>query len=402
MSLFSYTATDYSGQKITGRMEAKDRAVLINNLRKNQLVIIAIRELKESEVRALKKSGRVKLDDLTVCFRQLAALVKAGIPLVKSLNILFAQAESPFLKEILSSLLAKIESGTSLSEAMSSYPQVFLSMHINMIRAGEVSGALETILERLALYLESSSKLNRKVKSAMMYPAVVISVALMITTGIFIFVIPQFQGMFASLGANLPLPTQIMINLSNFLRQYFVALIICGILLWVALQKVMAKPQVRVRWDRIKLDLPVAGKLIRKIVVARFARTTSTLLKSGVTILSALDIGSKTTENRTIEITLAKVINRVSKGERIGESLAENKVFSPMVVSLIAVGEETGDLGSMLDKIASFYEDEVDTAISGLTSLREPFIIVFLGGMIGTIVLSLFLPIFKITQYVGR
>lgn len=402
MPVFGYVVTDYTGQKIEGRMEAKDRALVISNLRKNQLLIISVRELKEKEVKALRKSGKIKLEDLMVFFRQLAALVKAGVPLVKSLNILFAQVENPLLKEIISSLVGKIEAGASLSESMTSYPNVFLPLYINMIKAGEMGGALESILERLTVYLEASNKLNKKVQSAFMYPIAVMSVAFLITSAIFLFVIPGFKGMFASLGANLPLPTQIVIAISNILRHYFLLISFSGIIAVIAIKKILERPQVALAWDRAKLDLPVFGKLIRKVIIARFARTVATLIRSGVAILSALDTGSKTSGNKTIEVALTKVISRVSKGERIGDSLAENKIFPPLVVSLIAVGEETGDLGSMLDKIAGFYEEEVETAVSGLTSLIEPFIIVFLGVIIGGIVISIFLPIFKITQFVGK
>lgn len=383
-------------------MEAKDRDSAINNLRKSQLIIISIRELKEKEIQAIKKSGKVKLEDLVVFFRQLSALVKAGVPLVKSLNILFSQAENRFLKEIVASVVAKIESGASLSDAMSNYPRVFLPLYINMIKAGELSGALENILDRLALYLEATNKLNHKVRAALIYPALVITVAMLITAGIFIFVIPGFRTMFSSLGAELPLPTQIVIKISELSRRYFLFIFAIGGVLTAAFRKMLEMPGFKLVQDRLKLDLPLVGRLIRKVIIARFSRTVSTLLKSGVSILSALDIGGKTSGNKTIELTLSKVISRVSKGERIGESLAENKVFAPLVVNLIAVGEETGDLGSMLDKIATFYEDEVDTAVAGLTSLLEPLIIVFLGTLIGGIVLSMFLPIISIMQYVGK
>lgn len=402
MPVYSYTVADYTGQKINGRMEAKDKTTVINNLRKSQLIIISLRELKEKEVKALKRGGKLRLEELLVFFRQLTALVRAGIPLVKSLNIIFSQAENPFLKEIVSSLISQIESGTSLSEAMSAYSQVFLPLYTNMIKAGEMSGALDTILERLALYLEASSKLNRKVQSAMMYPIAVISIAVLITVGIFIFVIPKFKEMFSSMGGNLPLPTQIVIGISEGLGKYFLVLIILIVILAIALRKALDTPRARLRWDKMKLDLPMMGKLIRKVIVARFARTTATLLRSGVSILTALDIGAKTSGNKTVEVTLTKVIARVSKGERIGDVLAENKVFAPFVVNLISVGEETGDLSGMLDKIAYFYEEEVDAAVSGLTSLIEPLIIVVLGVLIGGIVISLFLPIFRLSQIMGR
>ncbi len=401
MPIFDYVATDTSGQKVKGQMEAKDRATAINSLRKSQLVIIAIKESKE-RVMASKKKGKVKLDDLVLFSRQLSALVKAGIPLVRSLNILFAQVENPSLKEIITSVLGKIESGSSLSDALTAYPHVFSALYINMIKAGEFSGALDSILERLSIYLEETSRFNRKVRSAFMYPAIVMTVAILITSVIFLFVIPGFKGIFTTLGTSLPLPTQILISLSDFLKKYFLYLAgVIGISV-VILRKMLDTPRARLKMDSLQLKLPVMGRLTRKVVVARFSRTLSTLLKSGVSILSALEIGSKTAGNKIVETALDKVMGKVSKGERIGDSLAENKLFPPLVVNLIAVGEETGDLASMLDKVAGFYEEEVDTEVSNLTSLIEPFIIVFLGVVIGGIVIAMFLPILQITKVVGK
>lgn len=401
MPIFDYVATDSAGQRTKGQMEAKDRVTAINSLRKSQLIIIAIKESKE-RVMASKKKSKVKLEDLVLFSRQLSALVKAGIPLVRSLNILFAQVENPSLKEIITSVLGKIESGSSLSEALSVYPHVFSALYINMIKAGEFSGALDSILERLSIYLEETSRFNRKVRSAFMYPSIVMTVAMLITSVIFLFVIPGFKGIFTTLGADLPLPTQILITLSDILKKYFFYLVgLIGIIV-VILKKALNTPRARLKMDKVQLRLPVMGRLVRKVIVARFSRTLSTLLKSGVSILSALEIGSKTAGNKIVEIALDKVMGKVSKGERIGDSLAENKLFPPLVVNLISVGEETGDLASMLDKVAGFYEEEVDTEVSNLTSLIEPFIIVFLGVVIGGIVLAMFLPILQITKVVGK
>lgn len=400
MPFFKYVVVDYSGHKIKGWMEAKDRASIVNSLRKSQLIIISLREVKE--IPKLKKGVKIKLDDLVLFTRQLSALVKAGISLVKSLNILFAQVENRYLREIISSITAKIESGSSLSDAMAHYSEVFSPLYINMIKAGEFSGALDSILERLAIYLEDISKLNRKVRSAFIYPVVVLVVAILITSIIFLKVIPGFKNIFTSLQAKLPLPTVIMIKISDLFQKYFLFIVGIGIILGFILRRLMRLPRIKLSQDKLKLNLPLIGGLLRKVIIARFTRTVSTLLKSGVSILSALDIGSRTSGNKIVEATLSKVSARVSKGERIGESLAENKIFAPLVVNLIAVGEETGDIPSMLDKIASFYEEEVDVAVSNLTSLIEPFIIVFLGVLIGGIVLAMFLPILQLTQIVGR
>ncbi len=400
MPFFKYVVIDSTSNKIRGLIEAKDRASIIDSLRKSQFVIVSLKELKGKGL--LKKRVNIKLEDLVIFTRQLSALVKASIPLLKSLNILFAQVENRYLREVISSIVTRIESGSSLSSAMSSHPEVFSLLYINMIKAGEFSGALDSILERLAIYLENTDKLNRKVRAAFIYPVVVVSVALLITAVMFLKVIPGFKNIFSSLGAKLPLPTLVMIKASESFQKYFLLIVGFIIIMVFILRRLMKIPRFQLARDKFKLNLPVAGRLIRKVAIARFTRTLSTLLRSGVVVLSALEISSTTSGNKIIELGLKKVGVQVSKGERIGESLAENKVFAPLVVNLIAVGEETGDIPSMLDKIASFYEDEVDTAVSSLTSLIEPFIIVFLGIFIGGIVLAMFLPILQLTQVIGR
>jgi len=399
MPLFNYTVISYTGKKINGQIEARDRSTAISTLRKSQLIIVDIRELKGE---GLKQKSRVKLEDLIIFTRQLGALVKAGVPLVKGLNILFGQVENRALRQIISSVITKIESGSSLSDALAYYPNMFSHLYINMIKAGEFSGALDAILERLSTYLESNERLARKVRAAFIYPSVILTVAILITAIIFLKVIPGFESIFTSLGASLPLPTQIVFSISQFSRKYFVVAAGGMVGLFFLIRQILQLPAAGIAFDRLKLDFPVFGRVIRKVVVARFSRTLSTLLKSGVSILVALEISSKTSGNRIVEIALDKVTSRVSKGEKIAESLMESKLFAPLVVSLVAVGEETGDISSMLDKIAYFYEDEVDVAVGNLTSLIEPFIIVFLGVLIGGIVLSIFLPILQLTQVMGR
>lgn len=399
MPYFKYELVDYSGAKVKGWVEAKDRNSIINNLRKTHSVIVSLKEVKAMP--SSKKKAKAKLEDIVLFTRQLSALVKAGISLVKSLDILFAQVENPMLKEVVASIGTKIQSGSSLSDAMAGFPDVFSTLYVNMIKAGESSGALETILERLAIYLEETSKLNRKVKAAFTYPVIVLCVALLITSVIFLKVIPGFKDIFSSLNQELPKITAIVIRISDLFRKHFLLVVGFFVLMGFLIKRLLRIPQLQLGMDRLKLDLPVMGKLMRKIIIARFTRTLATLLKSGVSILSALDISSKTAGNKIVEQTLIKVTARVSKGDKIGDSLSENKVFAPLVVNLISVGEETGDIPSMLEKIASFYEEEVDVAVSSLTSLIEPFIIVFLGVLIGGIVFAMFLPILKLTQVVG-
>jgi len=402
MAVFDYTAVDYAGRKVNSQVEAKDRNSAISKLRKTRLVIISIRESNSKEIAPLKKRHKVKLEDLVLFTRQLAALVKAGVSLVKGLNILLTQVENLSLRDIISTVITKIESGSSLSDALAMYPDVFSHLFINMIKAGEFSGALDDILERLALYQESVTKFNRKVKSAFTYPIIVFSVAMLITAVIFLKVIPGFKDMFATLNVTLPTPTLIVIKISELFRSYFfvvVGVLVASVFIMKRLVKIA---QVQMQLDKIKLNFPVFGKIVRKVIVARFSRTLYTLIKSGVSILSALEISSKTSGNKVVESILGEVMVKVSKGEKIAASLSESNVFSFLVINLIAVGEETGDLASMLDKIAQFYEEEVDVAVSNLTSMIEPFIIVFLGGLIGGIVLAMFLPILKIMQFVGK
>jgi type IV pilus assembly protein PilC len=401
MAIFKYTAVDYTGQKIHGRIKAKDRPSVINTLRKGQLYIISIVEIGEKRTGLFAKRGAVKLEDLMIFSRQLAALVKAGIPLVKSLNILFAQVENHYFKEIISTIFTDIEAGKSLSDALTTHPDVFPTLYINMIKAGEVSGALEVILDRLSLYLEGTTRLNRKVKSAFIYPAIVLAFAFLITALILLKVIPSFKNIYDQLGAKLPVPTQIAIQISDLSRKYFFIFVVIVPLLFFVFKAASRKSLFRLRVDKLKLRFFIFGVIIRKVVIARFSRTLSTLLKSGVSIFSALDTASKASGNKAVEIALDKVKMQVSKGEKIADSLTESNIFPPLVVNLIAVGEETGDLPGMLEKVAIFYEDEVDTAVSSLTSLIEPFIIIFLGVIIGGIVLAMFLPILQLTKIVG-
>lgn len=401
MAIFKYTAVDYSGQKINGRIKAKDRASVINTLRKGQLYIISISELEEKKRGLFEKKGAIKLEELMVFSRQLSALVKAGIPLVKSLNILFAQVESRYFKEVISSLITDIEAGKSLSDALAIHPDVFQSLYINMIKAGEVSGALEVILERLSSYLEGTSKLSRKVKAAFIYPTVVLAFAFLITSVILLKVIPSFKNIYDQIGVKLPVLTQAAIGLSDMVRKYFFVPVVIAPILFFILKAATRKPGFRLKWDRLKLRVPVFGAIIRKVIIARFSRTLSTLFKSGVSIFSALDTASKTSGNRAVEVVLDEVKTQVSKGEKIADSLMASNIFPPLVVNLIAVGEETGDLPGMLEKIALFYEDDVDSAVSGLTTLLEPFIIIFLGVVIGGIVLAMFLPILQLAKFVG-
>jgi type IV pilus assembly protein PilC len=381
-------------------VEAKDKTALINGLRRHSLILISVQELKEHEANMLRSKSKVKMEDLVLFSRQFATLIKAGVPIMKGLSILFSQVEDRYLKEIVSGISTSIESGLSLSDALAKHPEVFGTLYINMIKAGESSGALDTVFDRLSQYLEETNKLMHKIKSAFAYPVVVIIVATLLTSLIFLKVIPGFKEIFSSMGSQLPLPTQIAIRISEILRQYFFIIVGTIIGLFFFIKQALRYERVIMEVDKTQLKVPVFGKIIRKYIIARFTRTLSTLLKSGVSILSALDISSKTVGNKVIETNLLAVKNQVSKGEKIGVSLSQSQNFPPLVVNLIAIGEETGDLPSMLEKIAVFYEDEVNISTAALTSLIEPFIIVFLGTIIGGIVIAMFLPILQMSRLI--
>ncbi|MFH1397545.1 MAG: type II secretion system F family protein [Candidatus Omnitrophota bacterium] len=400
MALFEYEVIDYSGKRIKGEIESKDRIQAINSLRKSNFTILDLNEVRMSATD--KKKGKVKLSEIVIFTRQFAALVKSGIPIIKSLNILFAQVEDHYLKKTISSITTKIESGSSLSNALADYPQIFSPIYINLIKAGEFSGALDVLLDRLAIYLENVSRLNKKIRSAMIYPAVIISVAFIITAVIFLKVIPGFQDIFTSLNATLPLPTLVVINISKYFRHNFLSLVGVGIIGIIGFRKLMIIPAALLVRDRLILNLPIIGKFARKVVIARFTRTLSTLLKSGVAILQALDIVSKASGNKIVEKAILDVKSSISKGEKVGDSMAKTAIFAPLVFNLVSVGEETGDMPTMLDKIATFYEEEVETGVASLTALIEPIIIIFLGVLIGGIVLAMFLPILTLTSIVGR
>ena len=396
MGFFGYIAKDNQGLRIKGVLEARSQEDALAVLHKKGLIIISV---KEEQFRAVKDQS-IKLDDLVVFSRQLATMVESGITLVQALHILSEQAENKILSGVTLKIKDDIESGSSLNEALSRHPKIFSNLYINMVKAGETSGLLDEILDRLATYLEKSSALQRKVKSSLVYPAVVISMAVLITIVLLVKVVPTFKGIFASLGGTLPLPTQILIMISDVLRRFFLfVVIIFGILGFLA-KKYFNTPRGRYQFDRFSLRMPVFGPLLRKVVVAKFSRTLATLVKSGVPILSALDIVGKTSGNKVVEEAVDNARISIKEGEPISEPLSRSGAFPPMVVRMISVGEQTGQLEKMLNKIADFYDEQVDAAVSGLTSMIEPLVIGLLGIAVGGIVIALFMPIFKITELI--
>lgn len=398
MATYKYIAKDKTGKTVSSLAEASDERSLIDSLHKNELIVISV---KEERLRKLMGHS-VKLDELVIFSRQFATLIESGIPLAQALSIMTEQAEDKYLAQVILGMRQDIEEGLSFSEALKKHPKIFSELYTNMAKAGEVSGMLDEVLDRLASYLEKTSALRRKVRSSLVYPAVVITMAIAITTFLLVKVVPTFKGIFGTLGGTLPLPTQILIMISDTIRSFFLYMVVGLGIFIILFQKYVSTPKGRRRFDELLLNMPVFGVLFRKVAVAKFSRTFSTLVKSGVPILDSLAIVAKTAGNKVIEETVEKARESVRQGEPIGERLGKTKVFPPMVVKMISVGEQTGKLEQMLTKIADFYEEQVDAAVAALTSLIEPIVIMFLGVIVGGIVISLFLPIFKVLELLGH
>jgi len=405
MAKFKYTAGDTKGKKISGILEAPSRDDAVQSLRSKEMIIISLEEEKKTPFSLFSKQTarkkKIKIDDKVIFARQLATMVNAGIPLVNALDILGEQMDNPSFKTLVLKVRDDVETGSSFSEGLAKHQNVFSNLFINMVKAGESSGMLDEILDRLATYLEKTSSLQKKVKSALIYPTAVTVMAFGITAFLMMKVIPVFKEIYSGFGAKLPTPTEILINISDFMVNYFYLAIGLFALAVFLLLKYSKTEKGKFNVDNLKLNMPVFGTLLRKVAVGKFTRTLSTLVKSGVPILNALEIVGKTADNRVIEVAVEKVRSNVKEGEPIAEPLARCGVFPPMVVRMISVGEQTGELEKMLIKIADFYDEQVDVAVSGLTSLIEPLIVAFLGIVIGGIVVCMFLPILKITSLVS-
>lgn len=407
MALFDYKVRSPQGNVLTGTMEAREQRMVVDRLRHQRFIVLEIGEIKKSTSRDLLDSinflkKRVKQKDLVLFSRQLSTLIGAGVPIVQGLTILVEQIENPAFKKVVTSVREDIESGTSITEALSRHPTAFSELYVNMVKAGELGGILDVILERLSAYQESAAALRGKIKSAMIYPVVIALVAGGVTTFLMIVVVPAFVKIFQEVGAELPLPTRILLMLSNFLKHYIIFVIIGLIAFVVGLRQYYRTEAGSMYIDRLLLRLPLFGPLLRKVAVAKFTRTFGTLVKSGVPILQALETVAKTSGNRVIEKAILAAKEAIREGERISKPLKESGVFPPMVTQMISVGEETGNLDTMLSKIAEFYEQEVDAAVSGLTSLIEPVVVVFMGVIIGAIAIAMYMPMFQMGAIVGR
>ncbi|MFH1355058.1 MAG: type II secretion system F family protein [Candidatus Omnitrophota bacterium] len=401
MNTYEYSAKDKNGYAVKGLLDANSEQEAAAILHNKELVVLSIKQSTKKTTTKVKSKKNIKTDDLVVFSRQLATMIDAGIPLVHSLGILAEQTESPGLQAVVITLRQDIEAGMSFCDGLKKHPHVFSELFINMVKAGETSGMLDEVLDRLAAYLEKSAALVRKIRSSLVYPAVVVSMSMIITAVLLIKVVPTFKNIFDTLGGQLPLPTRVLILVSDIFRNYFIYLVGVFVVGGFFFKKYIGTEKGRYNYDNAKLKLPVLGKLFRKLAVAKFSRTFSTLVKSGVSILNALDIVSKTAGNKIIEEAVLSSARGVRDGEPISQPLSRSGVFPPMVCRMISVGEQTGQLEKMLTKIADFYEEQVDAAAQGLTSMVEPLVIAFLGIVVGGIVISLFLPVFKITELIA-
>lgn len=396
---FVWSGKTLRGTVESGEMAAGSRDDVIAQLRLKNITPTAVTE--KASKAGLGLRGRVKDKDIVIFTRQFATMIDAGLPLIQGLEILSSQVESKTLAKVLSAIKTDVESGSTYADALRKHPRIFSELYVNMVAAGESAGILDTILNRLAAYIEKAMKLKKKVKGAMIYPIVVTTVAVLVITVIMIFVVPTFAQMFSTLGGTLPLPTRIVMTLSHFVVGIG-GLVTLGLIIAFVVFIVQARRTEKGQniIDAILLKLPIFGNILNKVAIAKFTRTLGTLVSSGVPILDGLEITSKTAGNKVIEHAVTDVRKGVAEGKTLAEPLSKAKVFPPMVTHMIAVGESTGALDAMLGKIADFYDDEVDSAVANLTAMMEPVLIVFLGTTIGFIVVAMYLPIFKLITLV--
>ncbi len=400
MATFVWTGKNRQGAIQKGELAANSREEVIALLRKENILVTSVQQ-KAKELKIPGFGGKVTDKDIVIFTRQFATMIDAGLPLVQCLEILASQCENPLLAKAVGEVRADVEGGSTYADALRKHPKIFDDLYVNMVAAGEAGGILDTILNRLAKHIEKSMKLKKQIKSAMVYPTTILGVAGIVIVVLLVWVIPIFAKMFTDFGGTLPALTQFVIDTSYFMKNNIIKFIVGGVLAVYGFKKYYATPNGRWTIDKFALKLPVLGDLIRKASVAKFTRTLGTLIASGVPILEGLGIVAKTAGNKIIEQALMNARQSISEGKTISDPLGKEKVFPPMVVQMIAVGETTGALDAMLGKIADFYDDEVDAAVSALTALLEPMLMVFLGVTIGTIVIAMYLPIFKLASVVG-
>ena len=396
MAVYQWSGKTPKGFIESGEITASTKEDVIAILGKKRIVPTLITE-KTKKSRISRLGGKIKDKDIVVFTRQFSTMINAGLPLVQALEILSTQVENKNFGKTIAQIKTDVESGLTYADALKKHPKVFSELYVNMVAAGEAGGVLDTILNRLAAYIEKAMKLKKKVKGAMVYPAVVTAVAILVIVIIMVFVVPTFSKMFSQLGGTLPLPTRMVIGLSNFIAGIggLITLIvgIAAIVFIVQFRKTEKGKRIT---DSILLKLPIFGTLLKKVAVAKFTRTLGTLVSSGVPILDCLDITAKTSGNKVVEYSILNVRKEVVGGKTLADPIKKAKVFPPMVTHMVAVGESTGALDAMLSKIADFYDDEVDAAVSNLTAMMEPVLMIFLGTTVGFIVVAMYLPIFKL------
>jgi len=399
MAMYAYRGRS-GGTVVSGEIEANDRPTAVTQLRARGVVATSVQERTAKPVGIKKIGGKVKDKHLAIYTRQFSTMVDAGLPIAQCLSILSEQSDSKVLRDVTGKIAHEVEGGVTLAESFRKYPKVFNDLFTNMLQVGESGGVLDVVLQRLSVYIEKAAKLKGKVKGAMVYPLTIISVAVLVIIFMMIFVIPTFAKMFEGLGAELPLPTAIVMWLSEFTQKYILVMVGVGAGVIYAIKRYYNTEQGSSVIDAFLLKVPVIGMLIRKVAVARFTRTLGTLISSGVPILEGLLITARSAGNRVVEKTVMQARTAVTSGRTLSEPLKGSTVFPPMVVHMINVGENTGALDQMLSKIADFYDDEVDTAVTALTSLLEPIMIVFLGVVVGGLVVAMYLPIFRLVTLI--
>jgi type IV pilus assembly protein PilC len=402
MAIYIWEAETRTGEVRKGEIEAVNESAVRGQLRRQGLKPVRVKAKPKDILESIPIfRGKVKAKSVVIFARQFSTMISAGLPLIQCLEILATQEDNKTFKKVIKSIKDDIEGGATLTDALKKHPKVFDELFINMVAAGEAGGILDTILNRLAAYMEKMMKLKSRIKGAMVYPATIVLISFGVIALLLIKVVPVFQKLFSGMGKALPLPTQMLISLSEFVSNsfiYIIASIVIGVVVFIRYYRTEVG---RMTIDRFVLRAPIFGPLMRKVAISKFTRTLSTMMNSGVPILDGLEIVSKTAGNKVVEKALMETRKNIREGKTIAEPLQETKIFPPMVVQMIAVGEATGALDSMLAKIADFYDDEVDAAVSAMTSLLEPIMMVFLGGVVGGMIVAMYLPIFQIASVVG-
>lgn len=402
MPIYVWEGINAAGEKTKGELNAIDGATAKAMLQKKRINVIKLKP-KPKDIREYLPflAPKIKQTDLVIFTRQMSTLIDAGLPLIQGLDALARQQENPKFAEVLTQIKTDVETGSTFADALKKHPNLFDRLYTNMVAAGEMGGVLDNVMARLAAYMEKAQRLKRKVKGAMTYPAIVLGISIAVLSIILIFVIPVFEKMFKEFGHALPAPTQMVIDVSNFVKSYILLIILVlgfGVFLF---KKFYNTEKGRTQVDRLLLRMPIFGPLLRKVAVAKLTRTLGTLIVSGVPIIEALNVAAGTAGNKIVENAILKVKASVTEGKTIAQPLEESGIFPPMVIQMVSVGETSGALDKMLTKIADFYDEEVDTAVDALTSMIEPLMIVFLGGTIGTIIIAMYLPIFKMAGAVS-